>query len=121
AAFLGRAAAAHAVAAGHDVTCAARGTSGAVPDGAALVSVDRSLPDGLAPLAGQRFDAVIDVARVPSQIRRAIDALARAVGHWTFVSSCSAYADQKVPGQLAQTAPTLPAAPPGLDHPWASP
>jgi 2'-hydroxyisoflavone reductase len=120
-AFLGRATAAQAVAAGHDVTCAARGTSGAVPDGTTFVHVDRSLPDGLAPLAGQRFDAVIDVARVPSQIRRALDALAGSVGHWTFVSSCSAYADQKLPGQLAHTAPLLPAAPPGLDDPQASP
>jgi nucleoside-diphosphate-sugar epimerase len=120
-AFLGRATAAHAVAAGHQVTCAARGISGAVADGATLVPVDRSVPDGLAPLAGQRFDAVIDVARVPSQIRRALDALAGTVGHWTFVSSCSAYADQKTPGQQAVSAPMLPAAPPELDDPYRSP
>src|SRR5205814_939651 len=50
--FLGRATAAHAVAAGHEVTCAARGLSGPVAGGAELVRVDRSVPDGLAPLAG---------------------------------------------------------------------
>src|SRR5205085_11874357 len=68
--FLGRATAAHAVAAGHQVTCAARGTSGPVAAGAELVRVDRSVPDGLAPLSGRSFDAVIDVSSVPSQVRQ---------------------------------------------------
>src|SRR5947209_16686335 len=62
--FLGRAIATAAVAAGHDVTCAARGTSGAVPAGARLVPVDRSVPGALAAVEGA-FDAVIDVARQP--------------------------------------------------------
>jgi nucleoside-diphosphate-sugar epimerase len=114
-AFLGRAVAAHAVASGHEVTCAARGESGAVPDGARLVRVDRSVPGGLDPLGGE-FDAVIDVARVPSQVRAAVAALAGRVGHWTFVSSCSAYADQATPGQRASTAPVLDEVP-GLDDP----
>jgi 2'-hydroxyisoflavone reductase len=115
-AFLGRATAAHAVAAGHAVTCAARGTAGPVPDGARLVRVDRSAPGGLAALEGH-FDAVIDVARVPSQIRAALADLAGRVDHWTFVSSCSVYADHATPGQRADTAPTLPPAPPELDDP----
>lgn len=114
-AFLGRAVAAHAVASGHDVTCAARGESGTVPEGARLVRVDRSVPGGFAALGGE-FDAVIDVARVPSQVRAAVAALAGRVGHWTFVSSCSAYADQATPGQQATTAPLLDEVP-GLDDP----
>ncbi len=118
-AFLGRAVAAHAVAFGHQVTCAARGQSGTVPAGAELIRVDRSEPDGLAPVPGE-FDAVIDVARVPSQVRYALDSLAGRVGHWTFVSSCSAYADQSTPGQVARTAPLLEPVP-GLDDPTASP
>jgi nucleoside-diphosphate-sugar epimerase len=83
-----------------------------------LVLVDRSAPDGLAGLAGE-FDAVIDVARVPSQVRAALAGLAGRVGHWTFVSSCSVYADQSMPGQRVQTAPLLPEVP-GLDDPTSS-
>src|SRR5262249_49883071 len=47
-AFLGRAVARLAVAAGHDVTCAARGVSGEPADGVAFVRVDRDDPDSLA-------------------------------------------------------------------------
>jgi nucleoside-diphosphate-sugar epimerase len=120
-AFLGRAVAVHAIAAGHDVICAARGSAGPVAPGATLIQVDRSVPGGLDPLAGQHFDAVIDVARVPSQVRNALTELAGRVGHWTFVSSCSAYADQSTPGQRAETAALLPPAPPEMDDPEVSP
>ena len=85
--FLGRAIAAHAYAMGHDVTCAARGVAGSVPHGARFIRVDRDEPDGLAPLAGKEFDAVVDVSRHPGQVRRAVTALRRRVGHWTFVST----------------------------------
>lgn len=86
--FLSYAAAAAALARGHDVVCAARGESGAVPDGAILVAVDRDR--GLGPLTGERFDAVVDVARMNLQWVR--DALAAvSARHWTFVSSVSAY------------------------------
>jgi nucleoside-diphosphate-sugar epimerase len=68
--FLGRAIAAHASARGDDVTCAARGVTGMVPDGARFIRVDRDEPDGLAPLAGEAFDAVVDVSRHPGQVRR---------------------------------------------------
>lgn len=90
--FLGQTIAAEAVGRGHDVVCAARGESGSVPDGAKLVKVDRDDPDGLAPLAGTSFDAVVDVATISYPwVRRALDALRSDVGHWTFVSSISAY------------------------------
>ena len=113
--FLGRAVARRALDAGHDVTCAARGLSGAVPDGVRFVRVDRDEPAGLSALDGQRFDAVVDVARRPSHVRRALAALGGRVGHWTFVSTCSVYADQATPGQLAASAPLLAAAPPEVD------
>ncbi len=104
--FLGRAVAAHAVAAGHDVTCVARGTSGEVPAGATLVTADRDAPGGLAGLDGD-FDAVIDVARRPSHVRHAVAALGARVPHWVYVSSCSVYGDQSTPGQRATEAPVL--------------
>src|SRR3982750_1339354 len=91
--FLGRAIAAHAVANGHDVTCAARGVTGAVASGARLIRVDRDKPDGLAPLSGEAFDAVVDVSRHPGQVRRALAALKERVAHWTLVSTVSVYAD----------------------------
>jgi 2'-hydroxyisoflavone reductase len=111
-AFLGRAVARQARDAGHDVICAARGASGEPVDGVRFVMVDRDVPNGLSALDGGKFDAVIDVARRPLHVRSALDALAGRVGHWTFVSSCSAYADQTTPGQRATTAPLLPAIPP---------
>jgi 2'-hydroxyisoflavone reductase len=111
--FLGRAVAAHARDAGHDVTCAARGKSGAVPDGVRLVHVDRDDPTTLAALDG--YDAVVDVARRPSHVRNALSVLAGRTGHWTFVSSGSVYADTVTPGQRVDTAPVLPAAPADVD------
>ncbi len=103
--FLGRAIAACAHATGHDVTCAARGASGTIPNGARFIRVDRDAPDGLAPLAGKEFDAVVDVSRHPGQVRRAAAALKPRVGHWTFVSTVSVYADNRTIGQRASTAP----------------
>ncbi|WP_243790363.1 NAD-dependent epimerase/dehydratase family protein [Saccharopolyspora gloriosae] len=97
--FLSREVAAAAVRHGHDVTCAARGTSGTVPAGAALVPVDRDDPDGLRELAGEPFDAVVDVATMSLPwVSRALAALGDGTAHWTFVSSINAYADTTTPG-----------------------
>jgi nucleoside-diphosphate-sugar epimerase len=93
--FLGHAIAAEAVRRGHDVTCAARGSTNGAP--ARLVKVDRDDPDGLAPLAGERFDAVIDVAKISyPHVRRALDTIK--TDHWTFVSSISVYAEHHTGG-----------------------
>jgi 2'-hydroxyisoflavone reductase len=105
--FLGRAVAAQARAAGHDVTCAARGSSGAPIEGVRFVKTDRDDPAGLSGLDGETFDAVVDVARLPRHVRHATDALAGRVGHYTFVSTCNVYADNATPGQRAATAPLL--------------
>jgi nucleoside-diphosphate-sugar epimerase len=102
--FLGRAIAAHACARGHDVTCAARGIAGAAPQGARFIRVDRDERDGLAPLERQVFDAVVDVSRHPGPVRRAIKVLKDRAAHWTFVSTVSVYADNRTPGQRADTA-----------------
>jgi len=114
--FLGRAIARHACAAGDDVTCAARGSSGAIAEGARFVPVDRERPDGLAPLAGERFEAVVDVSRHPGQVRRAVVALRHNAAHWTFVSTVSVYADNSRAGQRAGTAPLREPTAPGVDH-----
>src|SRR2546423_3595908 len=114
--FLGRAIAAHARAMGHDVTCAARGVAGAAPAGARFVRVDRDDPDGLAPLAREAFDAVVDVSRHPGQVRRAVAALKQGVAHWTLVSTVSVYADNRTPGQRADTAPLRAPTAPEIEH-----
>lgn len=98
--MVGYTVAAQAVARGHDVTCAARGESGAVPDGATLVKVDRDAADGLTPLRGLSFDAVVDVATISYPwVADALELLAGAVGHWTFVSTINVYSDNATRGQ----------------------
>ncbi|RSN04889.1 reductase [Nonomuraea sp. WAC 01424] len=77
---------------GHEVVCAARGLAGDPPPDVEFVRVDRSEDGWLAPLEGS-FDLVVDVARHPSVVRRAVEELAGRVGHWAFVSTCSVYAD----------------------------
>ena len=96
-AFLGREVAAQAVALGWSVTCAARGRSGSFPDGVRAVVLDRNAEDALSPLSDWTWDAVIDLARQPGQVRRAVrDLSAR---HWVFVSTANVYADQARRGQ----------------------
>ncbi|WP_432986120.1 NAD-dependent epimerase/dehydratase family protein [Dactylosporangium sp. CA-233914] len=104
--FLGRAVARHALEAGHDVVCAARGESGEPVEGVRFVRVDRDDPDGLAALDGE-YDAIVDVARHPHHVRHAVAALAGRAAHYTLVSSGSAYSDVATPGQRAATAPLL--------------
>jgi len=98
--FLSRAVAEEAVRRGHDVTCACRGESGSVPEGARHVVLDRAAGSSLtalddAGLAGQPFDAVVDVARTPSWVRAAVQALPDP--HWVFVSTVNVYPDTSTP------------------------
>jgi nucleoside-diphosphate-sugar epimerase len=107
--FVGYAVAAEATRRGHEVVCAARGESGSVPDGATLVKVDRDAEDGLASLAGQSFDAVVDMSPLSFPwVSRALDAFGSRAGHWTFVSTVNVYADVKTPGQTPATGALVP-------------
>jgi nucleoside-diphosphate-sugar epimerase len=106
--FLSKAVATEAVRRNHEVVCAARGASGSVPEGAELVVVDRDQPGALEVLRGDRFDAVVDVAKMSvTWVREALHALGGSTDHWTFVSSCSVYRDHSSAGQTVQS-PTLP-------------
>jgi 2'-hydroxyisoflavone reductase len=100
--FLSRAVAAEAVRRGHDVTCANRGCSGSVPEGAELAVWDRTGPVPAA-LAEASYDAVVDVARRPSWVRGAVAAWPGA--HWVFVSTVNVYADESTPGGRPGTLP----------------
>src|SRR4051794_38459518 len=94
--LLSQAIAADGLARGHEVTCAARGESGDVPGGARHVVLDREAPDWSA--LDTEWDAVVDVARKPSWVAAALDALAERIPHWTFVSTISVYAEAATPG-----------------------
>jgi nucleoside-diphosphate-sugar epimerase len=93
--FLSREVARQAVARGHDVTCACRGTSGALPDGVTHVRWDRA-EEVPAEVRDPQWDAVVDVARLPSHVRRAVAATPGA--HWSFVSTINVYDSTDTPG-----------------------
>ncbi|QHC56715.1 NAD-dependent epimerase/dehydratase family protein [Rathayibacter tanaceti] len=93
-AWLGGHLASEALRRGHEVTCVARGS--AVPAGARFVRADRDRDEALAPVAGTRWDAVIDVARRPDHVRRAVRDLT--AGRYLFVSTTSVYASHADPG-----------------------
>lgn len=100
--FLSKAVAEDALARGHAVTCATRGASGDVPDGARQVRWDRTdpVPDEL---AASSYDAVVDVARMPSWVRTGVATWPAA--HWVFVSTVNVYADDSTPGGRPGTLP----------------
>jgi nucleoside-diphosphate-sugar epimerase len=81
-----------ALAAGHEVTCLARGTK--VPAGVRLVRADRDREDCLAGVSGQAWDAVFDVATEPGHVRRAVRDLEPVAARYLLVSTCSVYASQ---------------------------
>jgi 2'-hydroxyisoflavone reductase len=94
--FLGLHTAEAALAQGHDVTLFNRGRTR--PDLFPTAEKLRGDRDGdLAALAGRDFDAVVDTSGyVPRVVRETIDVLG-GVGHYTFVSSISVYADLSSP------------------------
>ena len=102
--FLSRAVAVEAVRRGHEVTCACRGESGLVPEGATHVIWDRRDEAPSTLLDGDGFDAVVDVARHPSWVRSAVAAFPEA--HWVFVSTISVYTDDSTPQGTVDTMPT---------------
>jgi 2'-hydroxyisoflavone reductase len=94
--FLGRHTVDAALARGHDVTMFNRGQTR--PELFPEVEKLRGDRDGnLDALRGREFDAVVDTSGyVPRIVRETIEALGN-VGHYTFVSSISVYADLSTP------------------------
>jgi 2'-hydroxyisoflavone reductase len=102
--FLGRHLVETALARSHDVTIFTRGRTnpGLYPDVERL----RGDRDGdLSALEGRRWDAVVDTsAELPRWVRAAARLLVDRVEHYTFVSTCSVYADVSRAG-VDETAP----------------
>jgi 2'-hydroxyisoflavone reductase len=92
-AWVGSHIAAAAIDRGHHVTCLARGSR--VPVGAELVIADRDDEDALVPVMGTQWDAVIDVARQPVHVVRAIRDLEHVTRRYVFVSTGNVYASQE--------------------------
>lgn len=108
-AWLGRHIVEEARAAGHEVTALARGEAGAAPEAARFIRADRDADDAYDALGDESWDAVIDVARQPGQVRRAVAALAQRTPHWVFISSASVYAESTTVGddESAELLPPL--------------
>jgi 2'-hydroxyisoflavone reductase len=105
-AWVGRTITGTALELGHEVTCLARGSSGAVHDGASLVRADRDRPDAYDQVASQTWDGVIDLARHPGHVKGATRALAGRTSRWVFVSSVNVYRSHARLGE-DETAETL--------------
>ena len=106
--FLGRHLVDAALARGHDVTVFTRGVQPVPWDGKVEHLVgnrDPRIPPGLAALEKGEWDAAIDLSGyVPRCVGASAEILKRRVGHCTFVSSLSVYADASRPG-LDESAP----------------
>ena len=93
--FVGHHIAQAAIEGGHEVTLLHRGQTGAeLRGGFSEILTDRD--GGLGVLAGQRWDAVIDVCGyVPRVVAASVHALSSS-GHYTFVSTVSVYPERPV-------------------------
>lgn len=97
-AWLGREIAEQLVARGEDVTCLARGESGAVPPGVTSVRTDRRDPGAYDSVKGSDWDEIIELTYEADLVTGALEALADNTQHWTLVSSVSVYASNSEPG-----------------------
>jgi 2'-hydroxyisoflavone reductase len=96
--FLGRAIVDAALAKGHTVTLFNRGQSNPdlFPD-TEKITGDRKV--SLEALRGRNWETVIDTCGyVPRLVRGSAEFLAGAISHYTFISTCSVYADTSQPG-----------------------
>mgnify|MGYP001807968821 CR=1 FL=1 len=112
-AWLGREVATQARDLGIDVTCLARGAAGDAPDGVRFVPADRSVADAYVEVQDGEWDAVVDVSWQPDLVASAVRTLGERAAHWTYVSSCSVYAVDDVPGQVVSAPRLLPLDPSG--------
>lgn len=114
--FVGRALVETFLGHGDEVTTLTSGASGPPSAGARATYADRREPAAVrAALGDGDWDAVVDTwSLAPSVVRTAVEALRGRVGHWTYVSSRSVYADPLVPGS-DEDAPVVEGSPASTD------
>ena len=115
-AWLGREIAQQLVAAGGDVTCLARGNSGAVPSGVTFVRSDRRALGAYDLVSNQSWDEVIELSYDADLVTGALESLAVNARHWTLVSSVSVYADNTEAGADEDAALVEPSDPGDYAH-----
>jgi nucleoside-diphosphate-sugar epimerase len=90
--FVGRTIVGDALRRGHEVTTFNRGLTGKDIDGVEVLRGDRSTDEGVRPLAGRTFDAVIDPGGlIPAHVLRTARALAECASFYAFVSTTAVY------------------------------
>ncbi|TDC39144.1 NAD-dependent epimerase/dehydratase family protein [Micromonospora sp. KC213] len=113
--FVGGAVVAEAVRRRWSVTVFNRGLHGVLPEGVPRLRGDRTAPDGLAALASGEWDLVVDTwDGAPRKVGAAARALRDRVGHYTYISSGSVYA-QPVPPGAGEETPVVVSAPDAED------
>lgn len=96
--FVGSAIVAEGVRRGWTVTMVNRGIHGDTPPGVHRLRGDRTVPGGLAALAGGGWDVVVDTWDGAPRAVRDAATLLRSAGHYAYVSSGSVYAPPVLPG-----------------------
>jgi 2'-hydroxyisoflavone reductase len=105
--FLGRAIVAEALSQGHEVTTFNRGRSGVPAPGVHAVHGDREVSADLDRLVdGREWDVAIDVCGyTPASVLDSVRRLSGHAGHYTFISSISAYPDWPAKPRVDETFP----------------
>ncbi len=109
--FVGRALVGDALARGHEVTTFNRGLTGKDADGVEALRGDRSTDEGVLPLAGHSFDAVLDPGgQIPAHVLRTARAVAGSAPFYAFVSTTAVYRTWNT-SLVDESAATWPSAP----------
>jgi nucleoside-diphosphate-sugar epimerase len=106
--FVGRAIMGDALGRGHQVTTFNRGLTGTDATGVEALRGDRTTDEGVQPLAGRRFDAVIDPGGlVPAHVLRTARAVVESAPFYAFVSTTAVYRSWNTVS-MDETSETLP-------------
>lgn len=100
------------------MTCLVRGGRPA-PEGTLLVQGDRDDDGVYAALARRDWDRVVDISSTAAHVTAAVDVLGPRAGHWTYVSSVSAYAADTTVG-ADESAPLHAPARPGDEYEYGA-